>query len=128
MLLAVVDQLISGIAMMEIDGVARRMLLCPPDVDADYIRVLIEDAGVDIVVTDDPERWTATGMNLVVASRSPVPVAPKAQTERATEWLMLTSGTSGVPKIVRHTLDGIDRCDYRRRSGAGIPAVWGDFL
>src|SRR6202022_849592 len=36
-LLAVSDQLISAIAMTEIDGVARRMLLCPPDLNADQI-------------------------------------------------------------------------------------------
>ena len=34
-LLAVADQLVSGIAMTELDGVARRMLLCPPDLNAD---------------------------------------------------------------------------------------------
>ena len=43
-LLAVSDQLISAIAMTEIDGVARRMLLCPPGLDADHFKTLIEDA------------------------------------------------------------------------------------
>ena len=37
----------------------------------------------------------------------PCAAAAKAKTERATEWLMLTSGTSGVPKIVGHTLEGL---------------------
>jgi hypothetical protein len=36
-LLAVGDQLTSALAMMEIDGVARRMLLCPPDLAADHV-------------------------------------------------------------------------------------------
>src|SRR6202795_4026362 len=53
-LLAVADQLISAIAMTEIDGVARRMLLCPPDLNPDHINALIEDAGIDAVVTDEP--------------------------------------------------------------------------
>ena len=30
-LVAVTDQLRTGIAMIELDGIARRMLLCPPD-------------------------------------------------------------------------------------------------
>ena len=30
-----------------------------------------------------------------------------SEVDRTTEWLMLTSGTSGLPKIVRHTLDGL---------------------
>src|SRR5580700_12176199 len=56
-LLAVSDQLISALAMTEIDGVARRMLLCPPDLNAEYLQTLIEDAGIDAVVTDQPARW-----------------------------------------------------------------------
>src|ERR1700722_12642859 len=79
-LLAVADQLTSGIAMTETDGVARRMLLCPPDVGTDHIQALIEDADVDAVVTDDPERWAAAGVNPVVAAGLPVPAAVKAQT------------------------------------------------
>src|SRR6202011_3688060 len=53
-LLAVEDQLISAIAMTEIDGVARRMLLCPPDLNAAEVQSLIEDADIDVVITDRP--------------------------------------------------------------------------
>jgi acyl-coenzyme A synthetase/AMP-(fatty) acid ligase len=126
-LLAVTDQLISGIAMTEIDGVARRMLLCPPDVDAGHIQTLIEDADVDAVVTDHPLRWATTGINLIVAARSPEPAVAKAQTERATEWLMLTSGTSGVPKIVRHTLEGLTGAIVADGPARGAPPVWATF-
>jgi acyl-coenzyme A synthetase/AMP-(fatty) acid ligase len=126
-LLAITDQLISGIAMAEIDGVARRMLLCPPDVDAGHVQTLIEDAGVDAVVTDHPQRWTAAEINLIVAARSPTPVVVKAQTERATEWLMLTSGTSGVPKIVRHTLEGLTGAIVADGPARGAPPVWATF-
>src|SRR5487761_2624913 len=53
-LLAVADQLISGLAMIEIDGVARRMLLCPPDLKADHVNALIVDAEIDAIATDEP--------------------------------------------------------------------------
>src|SRR4051794_40718574 len=56
-MLAVSDQLISAVAMTEVDGVARRMLLCPPDLNAEHIQSLIEDAEIDAVVTDEPSRW-----------------------------------------------------------------------
>src|SRR5882724_1751017 len=46
-LLAVQDQLISAIAMTELDGVARRMLLCPPDLRADHVQTLIDEAEID---------------------------------------------------------------------------------
>ncbi len=106
-LLAAADQLISAIAMTEIDGVARCMLLCPPDLNADHVNDLIEDAEIDAVVTDQPARWADAGVDLVVADRTPARSAAKSTTEHATDWLMLTSGTSGVPKIVRHTLEGL---------------------
>ena len=106
-LLAVADQLQSGIAMTEIDGVARRMLLCPPDLKADHVETLIDDAEIDAIVTDQPTRWADAGVYLVVAARAPVHTNARTKTERATEWLMLTSGTSGVPKIVGHTLEGL---------------------
>src|ERR1700687_2258893 len=71
-LLAVEDQLISAVAMTELDGVARRMLLCPPDLNADDVKTLIEDAEIDAVVTDQPARWTDAEVYLVVAARAPV--------------------------------------------------------
>ena len=126
-LLAVADQLISGIVMTELDGVARRMLLCPPDLNADYLQALMEGAGIDAVVTDHPARWADAGTELIVTAGAPGRAAAKAQTERATEWLMLTSGTSGVPKIVSHTLEGLTGAivaDSPARSG---PAVWATF-
>src|SRR6202011_1813327 len=67
-LLAVSGQLLAALAMLEIDGVARRMLLCPPDLNADHIQALMEDAEIDAVVTDQPARWAASGIELVVAT------------------------------------------------------------
>jgi hypothetical protein len=64
-LLAIEDQLLSGIAMTEIDGVARRMLLCLPDFNADHLQSLMQDADIDAVVSDDPSRWHSAGVKLV---------------------------------------------------------------
>jgi acyl-CoA synthetase (AMP-forming)/AMP-acid ligase II len=54
------------------------------------------------------------------------PVRPE-QTERATEWLMLTSGTSGVPKIVGHTLEGLSGAIVAEGPARGSPPVWATF-
>src|SRR6266851_3562290 len=127
-LLAVEDQLLSAIAMTEIDGVARRMLLCPPDFNADHIQTLIEDADIDAVVTDHPPRWTDSEVYLVVAARPPAPATgKKVKTGRATEWLMLTSGTSDAPKIVGHTLEGLTGAIVADGPARGAPPVWATF-
>jgi acyl-coenzyme A synthetase/AMP-(fatty) acid ligase len=128
-LLAVDDQLISAIAMTEIDGVARRMLLCPPDLNPDHVQSLIEDAEIDAVVTEQPTRWADAGIYLVMAARAPAPVRTpkKAKRGQATEWLMLTSGTSGVPKIVGHTLKGLTGAIVSNGPADGTPPVWATF-
>jgi len=106
-LMAVSDQLISGLVMTEVDGVAGRMLLCPPDLNADHLQSLMQDADIDAVVTDQPERWASSDVKLIVPAGPPMGAAAPTRTERATEWLMLTSGTSGIPKIVGHTLEAL---------------------
>jgi acyl-CoA synthetase (AMP-forming)/AMP-acid ligase II len=126
-LLAVTDQLISAIAMTEIDGVARRMLLCPPDLNADHAQALVDAAEIDAIVTDQPLRWSHVGVYQVVAARLPVGAVTKAKVECATEWLMLTSGTSGVPKIVSHTLEGLCGAIVADGPPRGPAPVWATF-
>ncbi len=126
-LLAISDQLKSGIAVIEIDGVARRMLLCPPDVDPAHLTALIEDAEIDAVVTDHAEQWSGFGIAPIVTAQLPLVPAQAAQTERATEWLMLTSGTSGVPKIVGHTLEGLSGAIAAEGPSRGVPPAWATF-
>jgi acyl-coenzyme A synthetase/AMP-(fatty) acid ligase len=127
-LLAVEDQLLSGIAMAEIDGVARRMLLCPPDLDANHLQSLIQDADIDAVVSDHPARWDgAAVVKLVIPVEPPVRTAIAAKTERPTEWLMLTSGTSGAPKIVGHTLEGLTGAIVADSPARSAPAIWATF-
>jgi acyl-coenzyme A synthetase/AMP-(fatty) acid ligase len=126
-LLAVSDQLISGLVMTELDGVARRMLLCPPDLNPDHLQSLMLDADIDAVVSDDPAKWDGVDATLVVPAHPPSKASTKPRTERATEWLMLTSGTSGAPKIVGHTLEGLTGAiiaDGPARHGS---AIWATF-
>jgi len=126
-LLALSGQLLSAIAMIELDGVARRMLLCPPDLNPDHIQALVQDAEIDAIVTDEPRRWSNAGVYLIVGAHLPEHGAPKIATERATEWLMLTSGTSGVPKIVGHTLEGLTGAIVADGPARSASAVWATF-
>ncbi|MEH2556347.1 acyl-coenzyme A synthetase/AMP-(fatty) acid ligase [Bradyrhizobium algeriense] len=125
-LLAASGQLQSALAMIELDGVARRMLLCPPDLDPDHIQALLADAEIDAIVTDRPDRCDA-GKYLVVGVGLPDPAVVPWKTERATEWLMLTSGTSGPPKIVGHTLDGLAGAIIAEGAARHPNAAWATF-
>ncbi|NPU11015.1 long-chain fatty acid--CoA ligase [Bradyrhizobium sp. 83002] len=127
-LLATSGQLLAGFALIEIDGVARRMLLCPPDLKTEHLASIIADAEIDAIVTDEPERFSECAVNLSVPVGLPALSARMAQTTRATEWLMLTSGTSGVPKIVGHTLEGLCGAIIGDRPvpGDALP-VWATF-
>lgn len=126
-LLKLSDQLRSGLAMIELDGIVRRMLLCPPDLNPAHLDALIADAGIDAVVTDEPDRWAGTGLGLVVAAQLPLEATAPVTTERATEWLMLTSGTSGVPKIVGHTLEALTGAIVAEGPARGPAPVWATF-
>src|SRR5436190_2124708 len=48
------DQLEAALALIEIDGIARRLVLCPPDLDPVHLPYVVETAGVDFIVTDGP--------------------------------------------------------------------------
>src|SRR5882757_9171894 len=51
-LIATHDQLTTALALIELDGVARRLVLCPPDLSLEHRSYVIEHAGVDSVVSD----------------------------------------------------------------------------
>jgi acyl-coenzyme A synthetase/AMP-(fatty) acid ligase len=126
-LVAVTDQLRTGIAMIELDGVARRMLLCPPDVNPQHIPSLIDDAQIDAVVCDDPALWKLAGVSLVITASLPVKAAVPIKTERTTEWLMLTSGTTGSPKIVHHSLATLIGAIVADGPSSDPAATWATF-
>ncbi|MFT4278475.1 MAG: fatty acid--CoA ligase family protein [Rhodopseudomonas sp.] len=126
-LLSLSTQLVTGIAMIELDGVARRMLLCPPDVDMSYAADLIADAEIDAIVTDTPERWQDLGIDTIVTASLPLHPAAAAATTHATSWLMLTSGTTGRPKIVAHTLAALTGAIVGDTVANDAPPNWATF-
>src|SRR5262249_25449289 len=50
-LIATGDQLTPALALIGLDGVARRLVLSPPDVPSEHLPAVIADAEVDAVVT-----------------------------------------------------------------------------
>ena len=107
-LLATGSQLTAALALIELDGVARRITILPPDTAPEHFAALITGAEIDAVVIDSTSPSDFFDIPLRVACAPTIGARehlPPAQLQ--TEWVMLTSGTTGVPKMVAHSLAGL---------------------
>ena len=128
MLLAVGDPLRAALAMLELDGVAARMVLCPADLAPQHVPPVARNAAADACVGD------AGGAAVALDGiRARVDVDPQLTAvsgprvcSHETEWVLLTSGTTGVPKLVRHDLATLTDALTDTRPIAE-PVVWGTF-
>ena len=127
-LVATRDQLPAALALIELDGIARRLTLVPPDVPREQLDAIVADAAVDVVVTDEhlPD-VRGLGTALIVTSRSAVArVSCTLPDPTATEWVLFTSGTTGRPKMVAHSLAGLSAA-IKPRTQRDEAVVWGTF-
>ncbi|MGC1521828.1 MAG: AMP-binding protein [Steroidobacteraceae bacterium] len=124
-LLATHDQLPTALALVELDGVARRMVLCTPDLKPEQLAAVAATAQADAIVLD-PASTTAAG-SLVPYVAAPRPIAGPLHRRAGdpTEWILLTSGTTGTPKLVVHGLQSLGGTLQARPPGAGT--VWSTF-
>ena len=51
-LVATTSQLYAAATLVELDGVARRVILYPPDLSLDHLGFVADCAGVDVIVSD----------------------------------------------------------------------------
>jgi acyl-CoA synthetase (AMP-forming)/AMP-acid ligase II len=138
-LVAMEDQLATALALIELDGVAARLVLCPPGLSAEHRSCVIAGAGVDAIVSDrDAAHVADCGVALcVTAGRTIAPIEAAALRDQRTvrdqrtirdqrtEWIMLTSGTSGAPKMVQHSLASLT--DAIKPGTRQAAPIWGTF-
>jgi acyl-coenzyme A synthetase/AMP-(fatty) acid ligase len=127
-LLATASQLTTALALIELDGVARRITILPPDVATDHLAGLVAAAEVDAVVTDaaSPKCEAYERHTSVVCAPSIAAMDASPRTRLRTEWVLLTSGTTGMPKLVVHSLEGLT-APIGGRQRTRDTVVWGTF-
>jgi acyl-coenzyme A synthetase/AMP-(fatty) acid ligase len=146
-LIAMREQLPTALALIELDGVARRMVLCTPDLGAEQLAGVAAAADADAIVIDEPAVDAAgagahgggahaleaasgaaplSSLARFVALSRPVAAAIRRRATCATEWILLTSGTTGTPKLVVHSLESLGGA-LPTQAASGAQSVWSTF-
>jgi len=127
-LIATAEQLTTALALIELDGIERRMILCPGDLPREYLPSVINTAEADAILCDkQAAQLSSFGTECVVTSNLALSASQVQRSgQRPTEWILLTSGTTGQPKLIQHTLvslTGAITASQLRASGT----VWSTF-
>jgi acyl-coenzyme A synthetase/AMP-(fatty) acid ligase len=113
-------------ALVALDGVARRIIICPPDLPLAHLATIAAEAEADAIVTDrDAADFAGHDLPQRIACDFS-PNSREAATPIATEWVLLTSGTTGVPKMVVHSLAALTGAIKPSQPG-DAPPVWATF-
>lgn len=121
------SQFTTASAVIELDGIARRIILCPPDLPLEHLPFVIETAEVDAIVSDRSMFSLGSPRPLMFCpcSREIAPASYDRTAIHETEWILLTSGTTGRPKLVVHTLASLTGAI---EGGSALePIVWSTF-
>jgi acyl-coenzyme A synthetase/AMP-(fatty) acid ligase len=130
-LIATKDQLHTALALVELDGIARSIVLCTPDLTSEQLahvasaskaHAIVLETGAAIEPPPGPLRCWMTPRPVAKTVLGPI----ERQATRVTEWILLTSGTTGTPKLVSHTLESLSGTLPRQRA-TGSPVIWSTF-
>lgn len=118
--LALADPFDAVRALAALDGRVAALLMLSRGMAPDVAGALMDKAGCTLCVTDraDLGDTEARILNAGALTDAEAPADPVA-----TRWLMTTSGTTGLPKIVPHDLRTLTQSVYR--FAPGVRPVWG---
>lgn len=127
-LVVTTSQVAAALALIELDGLARRIVLCPPDFPLEHLSFVIKSAAVDAIVSDrEASAFEASGVeHFISCSEKIVPSDSDRSAQHPTEWVLLTSGTTGLPKLVVHSLLSLTGA-IAHGNAPVAPVVWSTF-
>jgi acyl-coenzyme A synthetase/AMP-(fatty) acid ligase len=126
-MLATRTQLASALALIELDGIARRVVLCTPDLTPEQFASATATAEADAMVLDPESPFTASPLEKFLTHKTPQAAGNwNREADRDSEWILLTSGTTGLPKLVLHSFETLAGA-LPRQTSAQRPIVWSTF-
>jgi acyl-coenzyme A synthetase/AMP-(fatty) acid ligase len=111
-LIAAKDQFAAASVLMRLEGIANRIVICPPEISSKQLPFVIATGGVDTV-------WSDGEISVIK------PPQAGALVNGPTEWVLLTSGSTGAPKMIVHTLATLTAPIEISPNPGGV--VWGTF-
>jgi acyl-coenzyme A synthetase/AMP-(fatty) acid ligase len=124
-LIATSSQFTAVATIVELDGVAYRIVLYPPDLSLEHLGFVVDCAGVDLIVSDRLTNYPSGLKCLTPSPWSRKPGNHDHSVERETEWVLLTSGTTGRPKLVVHTFASLTGAIEASRPQSRV--IWSTF-
>jgi acyl-coenzyme A synthetase/AMP-(fatty) acid ligase len=126
-LIASADPFLAALALIELDGLVRRLTLYPPELAFEHLLYVMRYAEVDAVVSDGRFLSGASigAAQHALCTPALVPRVRASQERLPTEWVLLTSGTTGRPKMVQHTLASLAGAIGANESHTEV--IWGTF-
>ncbi|MCB2015653.1 MAG: long-chain fatty acid--CoA ligase [Sphingobium sp.] len=106
-------------AILACDGRAEAMLLLAPDLPAEHVAALAMQADIGLIISDRDDIDGAQPWQVVIGTEATRDIARAGDSDVDTHWLLTTSGTTGLPKMVAHDRASILRAVRTSESSKG---------